>query len=220
MHRIIVVAIATCIVFFPREAYVARAPDIVARTVEYRGEAARALVTLLQLPDGATTFELSQADEHRALPARDAALRDPGGFLSSELAWQTSTQIRAVATSKAGVLQLAGYVADLGTASFGAGRPRYAFSSPAFSLAELDRMPGWKRIARALSPLPPVPLSSISDERRLETVLPDGERVVISLVRMDTYNAQNQPVEKYWLSVGFGPTLPGQAITGSQSSGC
>jgi len=119
---------------------VARAPDIVEMCFEYRGDPARVFAGLLGVT-ASHVFELSQAAEHRALPRRDAALRDRQGFLPSDLGARVSTEIRVVATwiPRTDTLRLEGYFADLSTALPARRGRRYAFFSPTF----VKPPPGW-----------------------------------------------------------------------------
>ena len=169
----------------------ARAPDVVKRSFEYRGEPARAFAKLVALALDAparVAFELSQSDEHRALPDRDAALREPDGFLSSELGWRVSTAIRMVATWRDGVLRLDGYVADLDTAHPRMDGPRFRFSSP--MIDDAAQLPGWRAVIEA---------------GVREAALADGERAIASVVRVATYDARNRAIDKLCASIAFGP---------------
>ena len=191
----------------------ARAPDIVKKSFQYRGASAEAIARVLQLPadrPATVTFELSQAAEHRALPERDAALRDADGTLSSELAWRTSDKIQVAVTwqPKARLLRIEGYVHDLSTSSFGNGRLRWGFGSPGFVESEIDRYPGWKALFLTLRSLTAKPgQSPVLDERTIETDLDGCRRIVASLTRMNTWNSRNEPVQMTSVGIAFGPTL-------------
>jgi hypothetical protein len=167
---------------------------------------------LLQLapgPDATIRFELSQAVEHRALPERDAALRDERGALPWSLGWRTSDQVQVTATWKAGarLLRIEGYVADASTGYPRSEGPACGFSSPLFDEGEIDRLPGWKALFVALRPLPAKRGQGVFSEwRALEETLGGGRRVVLALVRLDTWNDQNQPVQPFQVSISFGPS--------------
>ncbi len=173
----------------------ARAADVVKRSFEYRGEPGRAFAELLALALDAparVAFELSQADEHRALPDRDAALRDPDGFLSSELGWRVSTTIRMVATWRDAVLRLDGYVADLDTAHPRMAGPRFRFVSP--MVDDATQLPGWRAL-----------IASVGEAGVREVELGSGERAIASVLRVATYDARSRAVDKLCASVAFGP---------------
>ena len=190
----------------------ARAPDVIAKTFAYRGDAARALAELLVLPgDGAYVFELSQAAEHRALPARDAALRDPDGMLSSELGWRTSTQIREAIEWRGDAVQLDGYVADLATAyPHGAG-PQFTFMSPGFVSGAAPA--GWSRVVASFTAFPAV-AGAGGVETKTRTMHAGGERVIATLTKWPTYDAKNQPIEIWFATIAIGPWLAASTTTG------
>ncbi len=221
MSRVLFALVLVTLVLIPSEAHLARSPDIIRKTVTYRGETAGAFASLLELPaqPAAVSFELSQADEHRALPERRAML-SPSGVTPYGLAWRTSTQIRETVTWRDGVLTLDGYVADLATSSFGAGRRQFTFSSPGISRHEVDQLSGWKPVFAKLIVLPAKQLNATSDERRIEIVLSGGEGIEAVLYRIDTFDANNQPIEKYTVVIGFGPTLPVTPPTEKRSRRC
>src|SRR5262249_37671695 len=161
-------ALIVATIAVPRTAEVARAANIVQSSFTYRGDAARALAALLDLPPdhkATGTYELSQNWEHSALPARDAALRDPKGFLPWELGWRTSTMIRNTASwdPRGATLELTGYVADVTTAIPHGEGPRWSFTSPMFSKDEAP--PGWRALVAKLAPRPAAKLSAIVDRR-------------------------------------------------------
>jgi hypothetical protein len=195
----------------PRAAPAARAPDIVKKSFEFRGQAAQTFSRLLQLAadrDATLRFELSQAAEHRALPERDAELRDERGTLSSNLGWRTSDHAQVTATWRpaARLLRIEGYVADTSTGYPRSEGPACWFSSPLFSESEIDRLPGWKALFLALRPLPPKRgQGAVAEQRVLEATLDAGRRVVLSLVRIETWDDQSRPVQPFQVSIGFGP---------------
>lgn len=190
----------------------ARAPDIVNRSFEFHGDAARALASLLALPPtqpAHAVFELAQDVELRALPARDSALRSPDGTLSSELSSRGSQVVRETAhwDPAKGVLRLEGYVAD-GSTMLPATEPgTFSFSSPAFSDHEIDALPGWKAVfakARSLH-------ATVTDGREVrstDVALDGSARARLKLVRYRTWDSKSQPVDKNLLTVTFGATAP------------
>lgn len=218
-------AVTVALVLVPRIASVARAPNIVAKTFDYRGVPARTFAMLLELPlDRATvaTFELSESDEHRALPERDAALRDPNGFLS-DLQSRTSTMIRQTATwdARAGTLRLEGYVADMATAYPHLAGPQFSFTSPGFAK---DHIPaGWRALFVKLLPLPAVrEANSTTDRRTVEIALEGDQRASATLIRWDTWNPKNEPIEQWFVSISFGPTIAsvGMETAAPKPGGC
>ena len=200
----------TGVFLIPGSAQSARAPDIVKKTVVFRGAAAEAFAHMLQLSpdrDAAVRFELSQAAEHRALPERDAALRDEKGTLPSTLGWRVSDQVQVTTTWKAAsrLLTIDGYLADASTAHPRPEGPACWFSSPVFAESEIDRLPGWKALFLVASALPAQPgRGLVADQRVMEAALDSGRRVVITLARMNIWDDQNRPVQRSQLSIGFG----------------
>jgi hypothetical protein len=162
--------LALCAAAWP-SAEAARFPNIVRRTFVFRGPSARAFARLLHLPaDQASTvrLELSQFDEHSALPERDAALRDPRGTLPSNLSWRLSDRVRTTVTWKPrpALLEIDGYVRDLSTAGPRPDGPACLVYSPDFSETELDQLPGWKPLVLALRALPAKPGQGVVLESR------------------------------------------------------
>lgn len=206
-------AILASVLVLPVPAWPARAADVVKKSFAYRANAARAFAALLELPSAARTiveFDLSQGAEHRALPDRDEALRDPGGTLSPELEWRTSTQIHETATWDAatGILRLDGYVADLGTALPAQEGPAWRFSSPWFTESDVDHLPhGWGRLLLKLSVVPGTAMPGGAVVRKIDVALGGAERAVLSLWRVQTWDSKNDPVLKSYLRVEFGPPV-------------
>jgi len=204
-------ALVAGVLLQPVVAHAARAPDIVKKSFVFSGPAAETLARLLQLsPDRDATvhLELSQAAEHRALPERDAALRDERGTLGSNLGERISDHVRVTATWKprARLLRLDGYVADLSTAHPRPEGPACWLSSPNFAESEIDRLPGWKALFLALRPLPAqAGQGVVAEQRHLEEPLGDGRRVVLTLVRMNLWDDHSRPVQRSQVSIGFGP---------------
>jgi hypothetical protein len=205
-----VVMASLCVLLPPAAAHSARAPDIVRKSFEFHGPAAETFARLLQLPldrDATARFELSQAAEHRALPERDAALRDERGTLSSNLPERISDHVRVTVTWKprARILRLEGHVADASTAHPRPEGPACWFSSPNFAEGEIDRLPGWKPLVLALLSLPAKPgRGVVADQRVMEASLDAGRRVVLTLVRMNLWDEQSRPVQQSQVSIGFG----------------
>ena len=203
--------VAGALLLLPAMAHSARAPDIVKKTFEFRGPAGETFARLLQLSpdqDATARFELSQAAEHRALPDRDAALRDERGTLPVTLVERVSDHVQVTVTWKANarLLRIEGYVADASTAHPRPEGPACWFTSPNFSESEIDRLPGWKPLFLALLPLPAKPGQGVVAERRvMEATLDAGRRVVLVLVRMNIWDEQSRPVQRSQVSIGFGP---------------
>jgi hypothetical protein len=224
-------AILTSALFLHIPAWPARAADVVEKSFTYRANAARAFAALLELPSAArpiVEFDLSQGAEHRALPERDEALRDPGGALSPELEWRTSTEIHETATWDAatGILRLDGYVADVGTALPAQEGPAWRFSSPWFTESDVDHLPhGWGRLLLKLSVVPGTAMPGGAVVRKIDVALGGAERAVLSLWRVQTWDSKNDPVLKSYLRVEFGPPVgargsePGDGGR-SRSCGC
>ena len=195
----------------------ARYPDIVEVSCEYRGEAASAFARLLQLPadkKATVSLELSLFDEHGALPHRDAELRDERGSLPANLGWRVSDRIRVTLTwdPQKAVLLIAGPVRNLATAAPRREGPVWHISSPTFSEAEVDRLPGWKPLFLALRPLKAKPGQGVvKEERGLDTPLDKQERGHLSLVRMNLWDDESRPVEKSAISLSFGPPVGGRS---------
>jgi len=200
----------TGVFLIPRPAQPARAADIVKKTVVFRGPAAETFARLLQLSpdqDATVRFELSQAAEHRALPERDAALRDERGTLPSSLGWRVSdhVQVTAIWKARSRLLSIDGYVADASTAHPRPEGPACWFSSPVFAESEIDRLPGWKALFPVVSALPAKPGQGVvADQRVMAATLDAGRRAVLTLVRMNIWDHQSRPVQRSQLSIGFG----------------
>ena len=191
-----------------RIADVARAPDISSQRFELHD--AKAFAELL----GSGRFELSQAAEHRALPKRDAALRDASGYLS-ELDAKISTQVFETVAWTGKVLVLDGYVADMMTAFPHLEVPRWSFASPAFDGATPPE--SWKPLYAKLLPLP-ARKSAYGDDRTIDFTVSEG-RASVTLYRQDTFDANNQPVVRWTILVAFGPLLaPSEPV--AKKPGC
>jgi len=225
-------AIVAVALLVAHAAWPARAPNWVKKSLTYKGDPARALAALLQLPAdrrAVVQLELSQATELSALPERDKALRDPDGTLSSELGWRTSSLVHETVTwdPAAGVLGFEGYMADRITALPAQGGLAWSFTSPAFAEAEVDALPGWKPLLPKLAALPAKAMSGGALMRRLVVLLDGVDHASLELWRIQTWDSKNQPVPRSFITMELGPPLPApryvsnnEGSGGSRACGC
>jgi hypothetical protein len=214
------------------DAWVARAADLVNKTLTYKGDAARALAGLLELPSDKGTvvkFELSQMDEDRVLSHGDAAPGDhhhgegdPAhvtGHILPE--WQAASTLRETVTwdPAAGTLVLEGFVSDTSTAIPRMGGFAYSFHSPLFTESEIDKLPGWQPLLPKIAAKPATPIPGGALLRTMEIPLDGKEGASLSLTRMQTWDSKSNATMKSYLTVAFGATVqPGASKPGDEGS--
>jgi hypothetical protein len=196
-----VIAVIVAVTFsMPQVGYVARAPDITNQRFQLHN--ASAFADFL----GSGRFPLSQAAEHTAMPTHDAALRDASGLLS-ELEAKTSTAAMVTVSWDGNVLWMDGYVADITTAFPHMDMPRWSFQSPQFLMTAVPR--SWKDLFVKLLELPATKAAN-GESRTIDFFIEEDQRAVITLYQLNTFDLNNQPVERWSIVVAFGPVIPAQ----------
>jgi len=221
-----VAAIVLAVLLVTRDGSSARAPDWVKKTFMYRGDAAVALGALLGLPGrrAVVELELSQATEQMALPERQAALAGPdGGTAQSELASRTSSTVQEVVIwdPAARVIGLEGYFAEMSTALPAQAGLEWSCTSPLFSEAEIDKLPGWKPLLPKLVARPAKAMSGGALMRKIEVSLTPTEAASLQLWRIQTWDSNNLPIPRSYITLEFGRPLDARGkLSGSGASRC
>lgn len=194
-----------------REAYLARAPDVVAKKFGFRGDAARRMAGLLGLPAGrGKKFELDRSvtTELRVFPDRDRAHRSADGSLSSDLTLRASDRVstRVIWDPRADRLELDGYFDDMDTAHPRDDGPRFRLVGPSWDDGS-EPPAAWRTlIARARS----APRIDKADTvtRQIEIAIDRDQRARLVLYNFQSWNALNQPVRRNLISLELGPGTP------------
>jgi hypothetical protein len=182
--------------------------DISQQTFTYQGAAAEKLAVLLELrpPHQTRTFPLYQFAEGRAMPKRDAALRDAHGNLPPDLDQRASGLVSVTATRTSSGLTLKGWMLDRTTALPTQAGPRFWFQSPSVLETELRTLPAWGVVYEKLRALPERDLG-FTTVRELDVALGDGEGARLQLFTRRTPGVADQAVERHVLLVAVGELL-------------
>lgn len=193
---------------FAQEAHVARMADIAEQTFTYQGAAADQLAALLELRSSqeTRTFPLSQMAEGRAMPTRDAALRDARGTLPPDLDQRASGVVSVTATRTSTGLTLKGWMLDGTTALPMQAGPRFSFQSPSVVEAELRTLPAWSVLYEKLRGLP-VRHHGLATVRELDVALGDGERAMLQLFTRREEGVAGHTTERHVVLVAVGQVL-------------